>query len=311
MRTAIRILAAALLVAAAPTTAAQAIGGATPEPAPTHGQALVASKIASNFTTLSGSQENALALVNALRNGGDVMLTTVVPGVEGAPPTTTTTTFTPPTGAMGWGNVKHSLSLAQDALVRAGVTQPTAQQLQTALLGGDIVVANADGTTTTTSLRGILTMRSEGMGWGNIAKAGGTRLGPVNSALTMGNGKLPASGVTTAAGGAAPTVKSKGITTAAGSPAANAVGKGRGVTTALGGASAGPVPKGHAYGRGIVTAGGGASVVAATAGKSPSSGAGLVTAGGDRAAAVSHAPGGSSAGSNGKGRGHGKGGKGG
>lgn len=172
MRFKMRLLAATLLTALAPLALAQAPGGEVP-PSPTHhGQALVAGKIASNFTTLAGSQENALALANALRNGTEVTLTTVVPPPAGStePPTTTTTNFTPPTGRMGWGNVKHALALAQDALARAGVTNPTAEQLKTALMGGDIVVTNTDGTATTTTLRGILVMRSEGMGWGNIAK---------------------------------------------------------------------------------------------------------------------------------------------
>lgn len=307
MKRNMRLLAATLATAFAPLAFAQTTGGEVPPPATNHGQTLVATKIASNFTTLAGSQENALALTNALRNGTDVTLTTVVPPPEGStePPTTTTTTFTPPTGKMGWGNVKHSLALAQDALARAGVTEPTAEQLQTALMGGDIVVTNADGTTTTTTLRGILTMRAEGMGWGNIAKAGGTKLGPVTSKVKMGNGGAP----TTATGEPATAslgAKSKGITTAAGSPAAQGHGKVKasGIVTADG-SLAGQAPKGHAYGRGIVSAaGGGGANVAATGGGKPS-GAGVVNAGGGRGAGISNA--GGNAGGNGKG--HGRGGK--
>ncbi|MDQ3027809.1 MAG: hypothetical protein M3R58_15070 [Pseudomonadota bacterium] len=267
MRFKMRLLAATVLTALAPLALAQIPGGEVPPPAANHGQALVAGKIASNFATLAGSPENALALTNALRNGTDVTLTTVVPPPAGStePPTTTTTTFTPPTGKMGWGNVKHSLALARDALARAGVTNPTAEQLQTALMGGDIVVTNTDGAATTTPLRGILVMRAEGMGWGNIAKAGGTKLGPVTSKVKMGNTAT----TTTAAGGTtSATVKSKGITTAAGGSAVQGGGKAKvsGVVTAAGG-SAGHAPKGNAYGRGIVTAsGGGATNVAAAGG---------------------------------------------
>ena len=299
MKFKMRLMAATLLTALSPLALAQTPGGAVPPPATNHGQALVAAKIASNFTTLAGSQENALALANALRNGTDVTLTTVVAPPAGStePPTTTTTTFTPPTGKMGWGNVKHSLALAQDALARAGVTNPTAEQLQTALMGGDIVVTNTDGTTTTTTLRGILTMRAEGMGWGNIAKAGGTKLGPVASKVKMGNTATP----TTAAGDTAgASAKAKGVTTA------TAAGKGpsKGITTAAG-ATSGHTPKGNAYGRGIVTAtGGGSTTVTATGGGKPS-GAGVVNAAGGSAAAVTNA-GGSNAGGNGKGKGGGK-----
>jgi hypothetical protein len=294
------LLAVTLLAAATPLALAQTPGGTgtttaggTVTTAPNAGQTLVASKIASNFTSLAGSPENALALVNALRNGGDVTLTSTVPPAEGStePPATTTTTFTPPTGRMGWGEVKHALALAQDSLARAGISNPTAEQLQTALVGGDIVVTNADGTTTTTTLRGVLTMRSEGMGWGNIAKAGGTKLGPVTSKVRMGNNvSTTAPTTTTAAGDAAPlTGKSRGITTAAG------------VAAGSGSAS----PKGNAFGRGIVTAagGGGANVAATTHGKTP--GVGVLTASGGNASAVSHA--GGNAGGNGKGNGKGGG----
>jgi len=299
MKHSMRLLAATVVTALAPLAFAQTTE--VPPPAVSPGQAHVAGKIASNFVTLAGSEENALALVNALRNGTDVTLKTVVLPPEGStePPTTTTTTFTPPTGKMGWGNVKHSLALAQDALARAGITNPTAEQLQTALNGGDIVVTNADGTTTTTTMRGILTMRSEGMGWGNIAKAGGTKLGPVTSKVKMGNPTvIPKSSVTTAAGSTSPiTAKSKGITTAAGvgvgassskgittaNGATSAHGGGKGIVTAEG-ATAGHTPKGNAYGRGLVTASGGST-------------AGVVSANGN----------GSNAGGNGKG--NGKGGK--
>ena len=296
-----QLVAAAVLTALAPLALAQTIGEPVPPPAPNPGQTHVATKIASNFTNLAGSQENALALANALRNGTEVTLTTIVPPPAGStePPTTTTTTFTPPTGKMGWGNVKHSLALAQDALTRAGVTNPTAAQLQTALVGGDIVLTHADGTTTTTSLKGILTMRAEGMGWGNIAKAGGTKLGPVTSKVKMGN---TGTATTTAAGDATGTAsKSKGLTTAAGASAGK--GPSKGLTTASG-APAGHTPKGNAYGRGIVTAAGGGTTHVAAAGGGKPAGVGVVNAGGGSASAASS---GSNAGGNGKG--HGKGGK--
>ena len=324
MNAKIRMLAAAVLVAIAPLATAQTTG-TTPEQ--NAGQALVATKIATNFTDLAGSEENALALVNALRTGGEVTLVTTVPppagSPPGTPPTTTTTAFTPPTKPMGWGNVKHSLALARDQLARAGITNPTAEQLQTALMGGDLVRVNADGTTTTTSVKGILTMRAGGMGWGNIAKEGGTKLGHVDKVdMSAKRVKSPTTTVTTAAGGTATTTtKSKGITTGAGGSAG---GPSRGVTTAAGasashgskglvtasGASAGANPHGNAYGRGIVTGAGGSagSVTAATHGKPAHAGggAGVVTGGGNPAGAgISNA--GGNSGGQGKGQGNGKG----
>ena len=116
MKKQIRILAAAVVLAIAPAVQAQT----TPVPSERNaGQNLVATKIASNYTSLAGGEDNALALVNALRAGGDVTLVTVVPPPEGSPPgtlpTTTETTFAVPTKPMGWGNVKHSLALAHSS----------------------------------------------------------------------------------------------------------------------------------------------------------------------------------------------------
>jgi hypothetical protein len=254
MKKQIRILAAAVLLSIAPALHAQT----APVPSERNsGQNLVATKIATNYTNLAGSEENALALVNALRAGSDVTLVTVVPPPAGSPagtlPTTTQTTVAVPTKPMGWGNVKHSLALAQDQLARAGITNPTAAQLQTALTGGNLVVTNADGTTTTTAVKGILTMRADGMGWGNIAKEGGTKLGHVPKAdMSAKSVKSPVTTTTTAA--AAPTTttaKSSAVTTAAG-VVATTPGQGKGVTTAAGGAATSP-----GKGKGVTTAAGG------------------------------------------------------
>jgi hypothetical protein len=331
MKKQIRILAAAVVLAIAPAVQAQT----TTAPSELNsGQNLVATRIANNYTTLAGGEENALALVNALRAGGDVTLVTVVPPPAGSPagtlPTTTETTFAVPTKPMGWGNVKHALALAQDQLARAGITDPTAAQLQTALTGGDLVATNATGATTTTSVRGVLTMRADGMGWGNIAKEGGTKLGHVQKADMSAKSvkaAAPATTVTTAAGetSLATTTRSKGVTTAAGG-SATAVGKGpsKGITTATGatsthgsrglvtasGASANASPSGNAHGRGIVTgAGGGSTNVAATGhGKGhAATGAGVVTATGGAVSTSGVTHGGASAGGNGNGKGGGNG----
>jgi hypothetical protein len=307
MKNEMRVLAATLLDAFAPLVAAQtSTGGTTTGTTATEqnkGQAQVAGKIASNFVNLAGSKDNSLALVNALRTGTAVSLVTEVPPPAGSPPgtlpTTTTTTFTPPTKPMGWGNVKHALALAQDQLTRAGITNPTSAQLQTALMGGDLVVTNADGTTKTTTVKGILTMRADGMGWGNIAKAGGTKLGQVQK-VDMSNKPVAttSTGVTTAAGDATVGAKSsKGITTAAGASSTTSA-SGKGLTTAAGASAS----QGNAYGKGIVNAGGGSvgtSVAANPGNHGQGNGAGVVTGGGNSAAAGVTTAG--NAGGNGKG----------
>jgi hypothetical protein len=286
MKRNVRILAAAVLIAVSPIAAAQA---ASPAP----GQSLVAGRLATSFTSLAGSPENALALVNALRTGSEVTLFSAPAGGTGDP---VATTFTLPTKPMGWGNVSHSLALAQSVLAQQGITNPTSAELQAALLGGDLV--RADGTTVT--LDGVLAMRASGMGWGNIAKASGTTMGAVASSTKAMQGKpaaapapapvttaagttqvagpATAKGIATAAGGAA-SASARGVVTAEGALATH--GRSAGITT---GASTSGGGNGHAYGRGLVTASGSAAGAGAASAAATGRGAGLVTASGAAAA---------------------------
>lgn len=282
-----RLIAASILFALAPLASPAATDSNS-------GQSLVANRLAASFSTLAGSTDNALALVNALRNGTQVTLvaapTTTTGTTTGSTTGTTTetpvpveTTFTPPTKPMGWGNVAHALSLAQFSLAQAGITNPTNAQLQAALMGGDVIVA--DGSTVT--LKGILQMRADGMGWGQIAKASGTTMGAVVSSTKAMQGRVatttPTSSTTTAAGTTTTAKSSKGITTAAGAGAASAVNKSsKGITTASGATPA-------AASRGLVTAeggmaspgrSGGVTTAASGSGGGNAFGRGLVTASG-------------------------------
>jgi hypothetical protein len=128
--------------------------------------------------------------------------------------TTTTTTEALPTGKMGFGNVKISLALAQESLRQQNIMQPTSEQLHTALVGGQMVPG--DSTTTT---NGILQMRAEGTGWGQIAQKYDVKLGQLMS------GKQPVSTTTSSTTG---TTTSKGITTASGKSSTTVTGKGNG-----------------------------------------------------------------------------------
>lgn len=128
------------------------------------------SKLADKYEPLAGSGKNSQSLVNGLRNGSEITLTT-----KDSSGKSTTTTFTPATGKMGVGNVNISLALAQASLKEAGITNPTADQLKAALNGG--TVTNSSGQTTT--LTGVLAMRADGKGWGQIAKSLGFKLGDV------------------------------------------------------------------------------------------------------------------------------------
>ena len=228
--------------------------------ATSQGSVKVESKISSDFNMFAGSTANSSSLVSGLRNGSPITLaSTDAKGVI------TETTFAPPTGKMGYGNVFISLGLAQQQLTNLGITQPTAEQIRASLIGGDVTVIGANGQSTTTTMTGVLTLRSQGMGWGQIAQTYGYKLGPVISGIKAANTHVstlpaattraaPASGVTNASG-----ASSTGVTTAAGgSSAGNGHGNayGRGITTGAGGAVG--TGSGNAYGRGITSGAGGA-----------------------------------------------------
>jgi len=104
MKPTTRILASAILVVLAPLAAAQTTTPTTTTTTSTAnaGQTRVATSIAANFTNLAGGMDNSLALVNALRSGTPVTLTTTTPATDTAPATTTTDTFSVPTKPMGW-----------------------------------------------------------------------------------------------------------------------------------------------------------------------------------------------------------------
>ena len=227
--------------------------------ASSQGDGKVIGKISGDFNSFLGSDANAV--VTGLRNGTPINLTrttTTTSSTPGGAPitTTTTTTITPPTGQMGHGNVYISLALAKYQLSTMGITEPTPQQLQAALTGGTITQTTATGTTTTT-MQGILTMRSEKMGWGKIAQELGTKLGPVISGMRRANYQLAnaattsskQSGVTGASGQSSGSSKS-GIVSGSGKSHGNsdqgmssAKGSGSGIVTASGRSG------GYAYGR--------------------------------------------------------------
>ncbi|MDP1682899.1 MAG: hypothetical protein Q8L39_14155 [Burkholderiales bacterium] len=163
----------------------------------------VTSKFATDFSTFVGSQEDAAAIITGLRNG--------------TPITLAGTTITPPTKPMGYGNTYISMSLAKAQLAQYGITEPTPEQLNTALTGGTLTATTvaADGTvvTKTVTLDGILTQRASGMGWGQIAKANGFKLGQVISGMKSANKSMAPTPT--------PTATSASSTTAAASKTGN------------------------------------------------------------------------------------------
>jgi len=164
------LVGAAILFGASSVSYADAVS-TTPDVSPNDKEITAASeptnRLVAKFTSFAGSATNAQVLVNGLRNDTPVTL-------QATTPMTPNVTFTPPTAPMGFGNINIALSLARAELASQGITQPTPAQIQTALLGGKLTTASG-----TTGLPGVLTLRSEGNGWGEIAHATGTRLGEV------------------------------------------------------------------------------------------------------------------------------------
>ena len=132
--------------------------------------ALVIDRLGDRFETFAGSEDNGEALVKALHDGTAVTLTTTVNGE------TTTVTFTPATGTLSYGNVSLALALAQEDLLKLGITQPTAAEIQAALNGGSVTTGTGT-TAVTTQLTGVLVLRNQGQGWGQIAQTLGVTLG--------------------------------------------------------------------------------------------------------------------------------------
>ncbi len=99
-------------------------------------------------TLVGGSEANANTLVSGLRDGTDFRIGS--------------TRFDPPTGKMGYGNLNIALALAQESLPE----NPTPEQLKAALIG-------------TSAKPGVLALRADGQGWGQIAQSMGFKLGEV------------------------------------------------------------------------------------------------------------------------------------
>lgn len=118
----IRIAAAALALAAIPALAAIAPDDSR--------------RIASQYSSWAGSKANADALVNGLQNGTTVMLTT-----QGSDNTRSLAGFTPP-ARMSAEEVAAALAQAKATLASMGIRHPSADQIQAAVIGGDVALPN-------------------------------------------------------------------------------------------------------------------------------------------------------------------------
>lgn len=127
-------------------------------------------RLSVEFRKFAGSDSNAQGLVTGMRDGTGITLTHCIIG------STSSASFTSPTGRMGYSNVSIALSLTRQQLVEQGISQPTPQQLQAALIGGTITSPLSGNSV---KLPGILQLKARGMGWGKIASLLGIKLGSV------------------------------------------------------------------------------------------------------------------------------------
>ncbi len=95
--------------------------------------------VAPRYEPVAGCPENLQSIAAGLRTATAITLT-------GA----SSVTFTPPTPPMGYGNVSRTLELTGRRLAAAGISRPTAEQLQDALMA-------------------VLKLRASGVHWGKIA----------------------------------------------------------------------------------------------------------------------------------------------
>jgi hypothetical protein len=118
----IRIAAAAAIIAAIPAIAA--VG--QPD----------SRSLSSQYASWAGGKSNADALVNGLQSGKTVMLVT-----QGSNNTRSLAGFTPP-GPMSEEQVGAALAKARSTLASMGIRQPSADQIQAALIGGEVDIGN-------------------------------------------------------------------------------------------------------------------------------------------------------------------------
>lgn len=142
----------------------------------TEGPAVV-QRITTEVGGVACSPDTVESLVDALHNGSAVTITTEVNGQPES------ATFTPTGPRLGYGEAYIALGLAAEELRDAGITScATPQEWQAVLDGGPITVTTTGvAVAQPRQFPGILNLRAQGQGWGQIAQSGNVQLGQVLS----------------------------------------------------------------------------------------------------------------------------------
>ena len=110
-----------------------------------------ASRLSSQYASWAGGKSNADSLVDGLRSGSSVTLVTVSPdnskSIAG---------FTART-RMSSAEIAASLAAAKRSLAGMGIRQPSADQIQAALIGGEVTLPSGK----TRMVQGAVALRAE------------------------------------------------------------------------------------------------------------------------------------------------------
>jgi osmotically-inducible protein OsmY len=108
-----------------------------------------AARLSSQYSDWAGGKTNADAIVSGMRTGSSVTIVT-----SGRDRNVSIAGFTP-SARMSEASIAGSLANAQRSLARLGITQPNAEQIQAALIGGEILLPNGSSAV----LRGTVAAR--------------------------------------------------------------------------------------------------------------------------------------------------------
>lgn len=108
-------------------------------------------RLSSQYASWAGGKTNADSLVNGLRSGSSITLVTLSPNN-----TSSIAGFTAQT-RMSSDEVAASLAAAKRSLAGMGIRQPSADQIQAAMIGGEVTLPNGK----TKLVQGAVALRAE------------------------------------------------------------------------------------------------------------------------------------------------------
>jgi hypothetical protein len=109
-------------------------------------------RLSSQYTVWAGGKSNADALITGLRNGSAITLVTTAPDQS-----VSLAGFTP-AQPMTPAQIRSALASAQQSLAKYGIARPNAEQIQAALIGGDVFTPGG----TSRQVAGVIGARGPG-----------------------------------------------------------------------------------------------------------------------------------------------------